>query len=375
MKDIQLIGCIFLWGIWACGSGGNPPPPAADSSRIDSTQLLHQTQGHPILLVVSTREAIVRAQPQLTAPELRRVAKGDSLIYANSVTDFNIAMQIDGIAYQEPWLKVILDDSRPGWIYGGCVRFDGLSHTELSDIVLDQRLRQLFGNELTTRIVAYRASASDIRTQEAFDLYFQQSEDLRSELLAKIGQRLSLLDTAQALPDFFWLNSVFPGFVVAYPATLGRYTLFRDYGFWAQQASQTTETADDSLVSVFLSAYPQDSIEFLYADWKYALSETETYSRLGEGIHLSILQKMDVVWRQSPRYQVYLKPLLRQLLDDISLSESYWQPIEPILFELDALLQGNYAPLSPADKIELKTRYKMLQKPEQYGVRLNAFEG
>lgn len=368
---------LFVGWLSACGDsgGGGSTPPKQDSLvQKDSMQMVLQTQGNPILLVVSTQQAIIREKPQLTAPELRRAQKGDSLLYTNMVTDFAIKMRIDGIEYNEPWLRVILNDNRMGWIYGGCVRFDGLSHAALAEIVLDQRLRQLFGSNTADMLIGYQHNSQNIGSQAAFDLQMQQAEELRQTMEAKIEQHLSFLDTAQAIPDFFWLNGCFSGFVTAFPPQTQRYQLFRDFRYWQRQASQSPEVADDSLVAVFLAAYPNDSIEYLFADWTYYLSETESYSRLGEGIHHNIIAKMNTVVQQNPQYKVFLQPLQRRLMDDISLSKFYWQPLPKILAEIDLLLSKNYAVITNSDRIELSARRKMLQKFAENGIEVNKGE-
>lgn len=370
---------VLLLSVWlpSCGSKETPqtpPPLATDSLPRDSADMTHPTKGHPILLVVSTQQASIRLRPSLSAPEIYRAAQGDSLVYTNMVTDFAIAMQIDGIEHQAPWLRVALPDNRMGWLYGGTVRFDGLSHAELSELVFDQRLRQIFGAATAESLIGYRTAGRDIQTPTAFHLQWEQSEDLRQQIEAKIEQKLQFMDTTQAVPDFFWLNDVFSGFVTAFFRDTRRYELFRDFRYWHQLATQTTTPADDSLVAVFLAAYPTDSLEFTAGDWAYPIPDQAPCSRLGEGIHLQIIRKANTVYTQNPEYLPYLKPLLRQLLDDISLSTAYWQSLPDILRELDALLAAPYPVLSPSDKIELKARRQMLQKAADNGIRLHVYE-
>lgn len=355
---------------WGCGRGGGGGSSVPDSLSLvrDTAPALHRTEGLPFMLVVATEQALVRTEPRIDAPELLRLHRGDSLLYANMVSERSLRLRLEGMDYDEPWLKVQTPDNRSGWIYGGCVRFDGLSNEDLAERVLERRLLSLFGSETATRLRAHQRACRDIGSQTAFDLQWEQSEALRTELEAKIEQHLTRMEPGQPLPDFFWLNGTLSGLVVAYPPSERGYRLFRDLRFWANQAAQTPQYLDDSLVSAFLTAYP-DGLEFLYPEWSYALPEGAVYSRLGEGIHRRAMEQIGRLWTEHTPYRPYLNPLLRRLLDDISLCDTYWNSAAEARAELQQILQNPPPCLSPADLVELRTRLQMLQAPDKYGVR------
>jgi hypothetical protein len=190
----------------------------------------------------------------------------------------------------------------------------------------------------------------------------------------KVNEKLALA-TKDSLPDFFWLNEAFPGFLVHLVKNKTEYRLFRDFRYWAKLAERTEESADDLLIDIFSTAYQSDSIEYLHPDWRLALSEDETYSLLGRGIHKAVLDRIEEALKQSADFKQNLSDLKQKLLDDISFSKKFWEKNELIKKELDEILAVKYKILDKTDRVELASRRKMFNDHKKYKLETNLFEG
>lgn len=349
----------------------DPPPPPQDSIAI-KTPVILKTTGQPISLVVATQQAIIRAEPKLTAQEVKRATKGDSLLYMNEATDATTKIKLEGIEYDEPWLKVIWATDQMGWIYGGSIRFEGLSHQQLNQLVLQRRIRKFFGGNLFKKLEIYQKEIEDLQTLPAFKMMGDRAVELKDSLSNRMNFLLTASDS-DTIPDFFWLNDAFPGFLVHYIDGEG-YQLYKNYKQWLLFAQKTPATADDALVDVYFSVYNTDSIEYAVQDWQWATPEGDLCSVIGKGVHLKILEKINIVLEQSPYFEEELMGIKQQLINDVAESTCYWASLKEIGKEIDAILAKNYGFISSSNLIALKTRKKLLQEHKEKNIRLNIFE-
>lgn len=364
----------LLLTLWACTEEvvTDPPPPPVQDSVVVQTPKILKTTGQPIGLVVATQQAIIRAAPSLTAKEMKRAEKGDSLLYMNEATDITTKIKLEGIEYDEPWLKVIWATNQTGWVYGGCIRFEGLSHQQLNQLVLQRRIRKFFGGTLSDKLIIYQKEIQDLQTLPAFKMMADRAVDIKDSLSAQMNLLLSASDS-DTIPDFFWLNDAFPGFLVHYIDGKG-YRLYKDYKQWLRFAQKTPATADDALVDVYFSVYNTDSVEYTVQDWQWATPEGDLCSVIGKGVHLEIMEKIHTVMQQSPYFEEELMDIKQQLVNDIAESTCYWASWKEIAKEIDAILAKNYGFISSSNLIALKTRKKLLQDHKEKNIRLNIFE-
>ena len=54
-----------------------------------------------------------------------RAEKDQALKWTGKVSDEEDTFVFRGVAYQEPWYEVALDDGRKGWVFGGAIRREG----------------------------------------------------------------------------------------------------------------------------------------------------------------------------------------------------------------------------------------------------------
>ncbi len=65
----------------------------------------------------------VRREPKLNAKVVSRLVLQEEVTFLGEVTDFQQEITIEGIKYNEPWVKVKTQAGRIGWVYGGTVSY------------------------------------------------------------------------------------------------------------------------------------------------------------------------------------------------------------------------------------------------------------
>lgn len=367
---------LFIYSFAACKSDAPKPPIPVDSR--DSTiqkkpsPKIIPIDGQPISLVVTTRQAIIRVAPSIESAEIARRSKGDSLLFTNRISQFNTAIKLEGIAYNEPWLRVILEDNTMGWIYGACINFDATQQVQLKEKVLDQRAVALFGTSLAQQIAAYQKEVTSASTLPAFRTLYSRAKILKDSLEQQMAVHVKV---AQDLPDFFWLNELMDGLLVHYIEAENRYYLFKDLRVWQTISRQTVAIEDDNFVDVLLATYPSDSIAFYYYGWELPIDSNTMCSLFGSNIHAHVLDKIEIALDSNGYFNTEIYALKQALIDDISVAEQYWLPLEPIQEELNQIIKKKYSFLSSGDRIALKTRRQLLQKHAENNIALNLFEG
>ncbi len=65
----------------------------------------------------------IRDKPNTKSKIISRVQKNDPLEFTGEQSEKNETIVLRGVAYDEPWYKIITRDKKEGWIFGGAVRF------------------------------------------------------------------------------------------------------------------------------------------------------------------------------------------------------------------------------------------------------------
>ena len=365
-----------MYNFVACKTDA-PKPTATPDSRDSTIQKkpspkITPIDGQPISLVVTTRQAIIRVAPSIESAEIARRSKGDSLLFTNRISQFNTAIKLEGIAYNEPWLRVILEDNTMGWIYGACINFDATQQVQLKEKVLDQRAVALFGASLAQQIAAYQKEVTSASTLPAFRTLYSRAKILKDGL----EQQMSVhVKAAQDLPDFFWLNELMDGLLVHYIEAENKYYLFKDLRVWQTISRQTMAKEDDNFVDILLATYPSDSIAFYYYGWELPIDSNTMCSLFGSNIHSHVLDKIEIALDSNGYFNTEIYDLKQALIDDIAVAEQYWLPLEAIQEELSQIIKKKYYFLSSGDRIALKTRRQLLQKHVENNIAINLFEG
>lgn len=331
-------------------------------------------QGAPISLVVTTQQAIIRSKPSLDAPEIARQHKGDSLVFTNRISNFNTSIKIEGIAYNEPWLRVILEGNKMGWIYGGCINFDASQQVQLKEKVLDQRAVALFGKSLAQQIAIYQKETQSTTTLPGFRSLYSRAKMLKDSLEWQMAVHLQTTTTNE-LPNFFWVNELMDGLLVHYIPEQHQYYLFEDLKLWQKISLKTLSKEDDLFIETLLASYPSDSIGFHFYGWQLPVDSTITCSLLGSNIHKNVLDKIELALDSTSYFKEELLALKQAIIDDISISNHYWLSLASIQNELNSIIQRPYSFFTTSDRVALKTRRQMIENYTKNDIAINLFEG
>jgi hypothetical protein len=372
-----LFAFFALLAFSACGGEPTPPaPPLVDTIPPPVAPI--QTNAEGLLLVVATQIAIVRQNPDIGAPEISRFRKGDTLLFANQISAHTLSMKLEGVQYDEPWLRVYLpaqpnQPSAAGWVYGGSLQFVNLLDAQVRELVIDRRIRTVLGEKWLNPLASYRRQMQQIQTSTAFHTSWQRAEALADSLEFIINnlteQQLRKRDT---LPNFFWLNDILDNsLLIHWVEEHQRYYLWHDLRYWQQKSLMTAEDADDEFIRTQIMAYASDSIEFWLPDWQIYLDK-EVCSMLGSGLHRRILDSAQLALSRDTLFQPQYFQTKDALIIDVINSRFFWLPAAAAQTEIDSILLNPL--LSRADRIALQARRSQLDSCQLHQLRPNVSE-
>lgn len=91
-------------------------------ARID-TIIKTQVIQTPPTVYVSIDSLKMRSQPNLSGGLIMKLPKGSEVIYLNEKTSFTQKVSLNGVPYNEPWVRIQTKDNKKGWVYSGGLRF------------------------------------------------------------------------------------------------------------------------------------------------------------------------------------------------------------------------------------------------------------
>lgn len=336
--------------------------------------ILLDTSSQLVSLTVNMEQLRVRKAPGLDGAEIGKVTLGSELPYAGRMTDFTTRIKLDGIWYDEPWVSILTSEQDTGWIYGGGVVFEGENSEELSEILLQKRMKTFFG-KLSSDIALYRDDYANALTSEEFAKVFHDGEEIRERMVAALEEKIPITEV-ENLPDIFWVENVFPGYLVELVAEGSQYYLFKDFRQLHTKAQQTEGLEDDVFMDLALAIYERDSIEYFFPSWFMQTWDYGGHSLLGSGKHNDVLALADEVMEMSDYFKEDIDVFKKEVMRDISNPElTYWNGAERIVAELDDIIDMEYALLSKDDIISLKARRNQFKNYEANGIELNLRTG
>lgn len=326
-------------------------------------------------LTINVNGTQLRESPGEDGRVVRELPQGAVLQDLGEVSDFTTRINLCGIWFDEPWLKVRTEDGVEGWVYGGALSFEMDDRSDIAKLLMEKRLQTLFGASLSDSIRIYRLRYQKIGSAQDFAETFRKGNALR-DTMTRLMQDQILIQNPEELPDLFWLREAMPGMVPQLVAEGTAYFLFWDFAALNQQAKMTPESIDDDFVALNLELFPEDSIEYFFPAWFMQTWDYGGSSLLGRGVHYQTLEKIDKLLKKSDLFTPELTRLKTRLLNDITQPDvTYWEKKENIIIELDSITQANFEIFTNADKIALQTRRQQFETPERFGIQLNMQTG
>jgi hypothetical protein len=357
--DLHFLFILLIFIIPSCRNN-TPEKPSTETTEVEKIETIN--------LIIAIDQSKLLSKAGLKGQELARLPLGTHLIYLNELSTFTTAISLNGIPFNEPWLKVQTEDNQIGWLYAGAVKFDatGKGKTLYNDIVR-KRLANFFGQNAGQLIESYNQKYNETETAYEFAQLFELGQKLRDTLIVQLNQ-IDLSQTPE-VPDLFWIDEPLPALVPTQIVDANMFHLFFDYKELYQKALNTVGDEDEAFVSLFYTMYSLDSIEYFYPSWYLKMNDSpQTYSLLGENIHLDMLARMDSLAIQTDLFQSPLIQIKIEILQDVLTNNTYWRNTEDIIKEMNQILKADFELLSKADKIALQERVKMFQAPEKYEI-------
>ncbi|MEM1324112.1 MAG: SH3 domain-containing protein, partial [Bacteroidota bacterium] len=356
----------------ACGSdpATSTPPTEAPAEPVAPPPPIQN-----VALTITIDQLRLRDQPGQTGKELARLVEGSQVTEVGEVSDFSSPVQLRGVKYEEPWVKVKTAEGTVGWVYSAGLRYEDAAANALIRQLQQGRLRSFFGNDLASAINTYREQYGQIDDSEAFRTVFRQGRSLRDRMVEQLGRRVVGLDPEQ-YPDLSWLELALPGYVAQFVAEGTEPYLFNNFKAWKAKAQTTAEQADDEFIDICLQLHSTDSMEYFYPSWFLQTWDYGGHSLLGQNIHKSLMINMEAAAAKSPLFREEFIEIKDQLLEDIcSESNTYWESQAKIDQEIQALLDANFSLMNNEDRVALSTRQQMFKDFQKNNIQLNLRSG
>lgn len=240
--------------------------------------------------------------------------------------------------------------------------------------LLEERLTTFFNEQIKDSISSYKMAFEKIKTQEEFVNTYKQGKALREYIVKYMDEKTST--SVEELPDLFWLESAFPGFILELVAEGTTYHLFVDYKQWNQVAQKTKGKFDDEYVSLCYFAYAADSVEYFFPSWQIQTWDYGGSSLLGKGLHKGMLDRLTRLFEKNKLFAEEILAFKKDLLNDISNGNTtFWEPQDKIITELDSILGTSFIILDQQDQIVLETKRKQFDAPERHNIKVNTKSG
>lgn len=365
--------CFFFVLLFSCNSEPNSEA-TQQSPQIKSVPDYTKNDQRAKLVVVANQLRL-REQPGENGAVLKTISKGETLYDLEEVSNFSTRIELEGKAYNEPWLKVETSEGESGWVYACPLFFQMEKPGKLSGFLMEKKLEMLVGQYNAQRLKIYKESYYNVNTAAGFASVYKTGRNLRDTLVTMLETKVEP-EPDNRMPDLFWLNQTFPGYLPQLVAEGSAYYLFEDYREFLQLANKTPGTEDDEFLEVCLTAFPEDSIEYFYPAWKIQTWDYGGHSLLGRGIHDAMLSKLDKLLKKSDLFLEQIDDMRQDILNDMTGSYvTYWETSDKILEEIDAILKADYELLSDQDKIALETRKGQFENLEESDIEVNHKSG
>ncbi len=312
----------------------------------------------------------LRNSPGTSGETLAMFQKGEVLYDLGEVSDFTTAVELRGVKYNEPWLKVKTREGQEGWIYAGGVYFNTDEASETMEKLHRKRLASFYGKDIAEDIFDYKASYRKARTEEQFAALIRKGERVTEEVNSMNEKKLPMpreMFSGEEQPDLRWLEEAFPGYILGSAAEGTILYLRRDWKQFAEKADKTRGKAHDDFVDLALMVHGADSIEYDYPAYFMQTWDYGGHSLLGEGKHLAILTAANEMLAKHPGYlEAEIEQIKADLVHDMTASpQGYWYEKERILSEFDKILKAELGILTKNDLTALKEMRKKLEEPEK----------
>lgn len=321
----------------------------------------------------------LRSEPGTDSETVAMLQRGQVMHDLGEVSDFTTRVELRGIKYDEPWIKVETAEGQKGWIYGGGIYFDSNTSGELLDKILEKRFTSFYGKDIAEDVFAYRAEFAKAKTDKAMVRVIETGESLLKEIndkSEKVFPNVNPVEDKDS-PDLRWLQEAIPGYHFGVAAEGTIYYFYRDLKAFADKADNTRGKADDDFMALNIQLFPRDSIEYFYPVYFMQTWDYGGHSLLGEGKHFEVLTSANEFMAKHPgAFEAEINKIKDDLIQDLTASpQGYWYEKSRILSEIDKIIQAELGILTEKDKIAIAEQKKRMQDPDKNNIKTGIRSG
>ena len=163
MNNILIIICLTL--IFSCQGESVPQTEPAPAPPIP---VEIEEKPAQIMVYAWVDKLRLRAKPDTKSDIVKELAEGEALVFTGEKTDFSQKVNLRGIQYDEPWMKVITGDDKEGWVYAGGVKLYQQT-TDKSRAPYDQCFQLLeLGNERQFENCVQKVKEAQLKKNAAY---------------------------------------------------------------------------------------------------------------------------------------------------------------------------------------------------------------
>ncbi len=369
MKQTFSLALLLFLFVHCKNEPTTPTPPKSVSPETTT-----DSQNQPLELIVNIDNIRFRDAAGPDGKELAKLPVGTKLTDLGEISEFTTKVKLRGIEFDEPWIKVKNEQGMEGWVFGGGVHFNMNDQNELAKVLMERRLKVLFGG-LSNEVLAYHQNYKEVKSAEEFAHVYKQGTKLRDTIVQYLEEKIPVLDY-EKLPDLFWLEEVMPAYLPALAAEGTIYYLFKDYQELQRKALKTSGKEDDAYVELMLQVHDVDSVEYFFPSWFLQTWDYGGYSLLGQGIHTKMLKQLEETKFTDELFKDQRLVLKDELMNDMTDSNvEYGETSVNIINEIEGILQANFSVLSKNDILELKERKNQFKDPKKNKIVVNLRAG
>jgi hypothetical protein len=321
----------------------------------------------------------LRSEAGTDSETVAMLERGQVMHDLGEISDFTTAVELRGVKYNEPWLKVETADGQKGWVYGGGVYFDLNNSSKAMDLLMKKRLMSFYGKDISEDVFAYRKAFTMARTDKDMARVIEEGSSLAKEMNEKNEKILPMAnpENAKDVPDLRWLQQSLPGYHLGSAAEGTIYWFYRNLKQFSEKASKTRGKADDDFINLNIQLFPKDSIEYFYPIYFMQTWDYGGHSLLGEGKHLEILTTANEVMAKHPStFDAEINEIKDNLIQDLTASpQGYWYGKTRILSEIDKIMKAELGILTEKDKIAIGEQRKRFTDPAASGIKVGLRSG
>lgn len=98
-----------------------PPKDTTPAAAAPAAPQVIKEQVTPLYVVLD--ELNMRSEPKLNSRLVARLKLYDEVVYLNEITEFKQEINLGGVTYNEPWIKIKNKRGQVGWVYGAGVHY------------------------------------------------------------------------------------------------------------------------------------------------------------------------------------------------------------------------------------------------------------